>query len=142
MDRALESPGSEMMDQSPSQQPLYPLPYRGYPTSAATVPLKNSRAGTASFIVGLAVTLGDLALIVAAAVLDQQKQSQRSPAMIITGLLLIAGMAAAGIGIGLGVFGLLRPDRKKLFAILGLCLNGVILLTVESLMMIGLSMKK
>jgi hypothetical protein len=131
-----------MMDQSSGQQPPDPLPYRRYATSPATGPLKNSGAGTASFIVGTVVVLGDLALIVLAAVLARQKHSQQSPAMVVTGLLLIAGMAAAVVGIGLGVFGLLRPDRKKLFAILGLCLNGLILLTVESLMMIGFAMKK
>jgi hypothetical protein len=109
---------------------------------AAAAPRIHSRPGIASFVIGLAVILGNIALVILAAVLSQQPQSQKSPAMIAVGLLLIAGMGISLIGIALGVVGIVQRDRRKALAILGLCLNGGMLLLIEALMFIGMRMKK
>ena len=93
-------------------------------------------------VVGLVVILGNIALVILAAVLSQQPQSQKSPAMIAVGLLLIAGMGVSLVGIALGVVGVIQRDRSKALAVIGLCLNGGMLLLIEALMFIGMRMKK
>ena len=96
----------------------------------------------ASFILGLITTLGNLALIVVATVLSQKHDSSHSSAMVVAGCLFFLGMGIALIGIFLGVVGVIQPNRSKLLAIVGLCLNGLCLLSVEGLMLIGFAMKK
>jgi hypothetical protein len=105
-------------------------------------PQKHSGVGIASFVLAIVAVVGELVLITVAAVLVQQGKSQRSPAMMVTGCLLIAGLGVCVVGAILGIVGLFLPNRKKVFAILGLCFNGMILLAVLGLMVIGLMAKK
>ena len=133
-----------MSDQTPYQQP-YQQPYPqggGYLPYAAWVPQKHSGVGVASFIIAIAVGLLELAMVVLAAVLVQHASSQTPPTMAFAGCGMLLGLAACVVGVVLGIVGLGQSDRRKLFAVLGLCFNALILLFVLGLMLLGLAMKR
>ena len=138
-----------MSDQSPHQPgyqpPNQPSPYAQalpYASWQQPVVLKHSGVGIASFILGISMVVLELALIVLAAVLVQQHQPSSSPSMEIAGCTMILGLLACVVGVVLGIVGALQRDRRKLFAILGLCVNGLILLGVVGLFLIGVALKK
>lgn len=59
--------------------------------------------------------------------------------MIVLGLAVIGGVLLNLLGITLAIAGLIQRDRKKVFAILGLIFNGLVVLCVAALMVIGLA---
>jgi len=114
-------------------------PYQPYPEN------KHSGMGVASFIIGLGIGLLELAMVIAAAVMESQAGpsglDEKSPAAIILGLVLLTGLLVALLGAGLGAAACLQANRKKIFGILGILINGMILLVVVGLMVVGLAMK-
>jgi hypothetical protein len=129
--------------QQPSyQQPPYQtpghVPYASWQQPPAS---KHSGFGIASFIIGISMGVMEVGLIVTAAVLVQQGRSSQAPGMEIAGCFMLLGLLACVGGVVSGIVGIKQADRKKLFAVIGLCINGLILLSVLGLMVLGLAMK-
>ena len=101
----------------------------------------QSGLGIASFIIAVAVGFGMVLLVVYAGVVEASSpggMDEESMTAIAIGLGALGGMAAALLGVVLGIAGLVQRDRKRLFAVLGLVLNGLTILGVAGLILIGL----
>jgi hypothetical protein len=104
----------------------------------------HSKVGIASFVMGLLVGLGELVLVVIAGVMETSTpggMDDKDPKVAILGLLLLGGLFLALVGAILGVVGLFEKNRKRLFAVLGLIFNGLILGLVVLLLIVGLAMQ-
>lgn len=105
-------------------------------------PLKHSGLGVASFLIALLTGVGEFLFVVLCVLLAASSSGgeidEESPAAIAMGLMILAGLGIALIGVGLGVGGLFQSKRNKLFAVLGICFNALILAGVTALMCIGL----
>jgi hypothetical protein len=99
----------------------------------------HSGVGVASFITGLVVLLMILAgfgLVVMAAV--QAQNSGMPPPMAWVGIFLLIGASIfAVVGTGLGIGALFQRRRKKVFGIIGLSLNVLVLLGGLALVLVG-----
>jgi hypothetical protein len=107
-------------------------------------PLRQSGMGLASFI--LAILSGVLLVVsvVAAGVLATRSGGtldEKSVAAMAAGLGIILGLVMNLVGTVLGIVALMQRDRKKVFAILGLTFNVLLLLMVGGLMIVGLAAK-
>ncbi len=94
---------------------------------------KHSRLGIAALIIGILVGMLLCILIVFAGVIEVSQPGSLtgdSVGAVLLGLLVIGGLLLNLIGIGLGIGGLFQQQRKKLFPILGISINSVILLGV------------
>jgi hypothetical protein len=65
---------------------------------------------------------------------------EQSPQVMLLGLVILAGMLAALVGAVLAIIGLTERNRYKAFPMVGLLFNGLILLGVIALMVIGMAM--
>lgn len=96
--------------------------------------LKHSRLGIVSTVIAF---LGGgtflLATILAVVWIDEAQDETA----VILGLSMIGSLFILFVGGTLGFIGVLLPDRKKLFPIIGILLNGMALLGIISLMVIG-----
>lgn len=104
--------------------------------------LKHSGLGIASFIISLLVGVLLGGAIVAAGVMQVQRPGAfgpESPEAVVIGLGVCGGILAAVVGLILGIAGLCQNDRKKVFAVLGLVFNTLIILGVGCLFVIGLA---
>jgi len=103
-------------------------------------PMKHSGFGIASFIISLVIGVTELFFVIIAGVLEVTTTGgidEESAVVIILGLLMIGGLVVSLVGTGLGITGLVRKNRKKVFSILGLVFNGMIILGLITLMIIG-----
>ena len=64
--------------------------------------------------------------------------SEESLPFTIAVLAALLGYGLACVGIGLGVGGLFQRDRKRTFGVLGVSINGMIVLTLVVLLSIGI----
>jgi len=104
------------------------------------VRLKHSGLGIASFIIALLQGFLTLVVVLIAGVLAAAgPQQDNEVGFMIVGLLVLAGIFTHCVGAGLGIAGLVRKNRKKVFAVLGLILNAMALLMVLLLMLIGVA---
>lgn len=107
-------------------------------------PVKHAGLGIASFIISLIIGLAEFVLVIIAGVMQATTPggiNETAPVAIFLGMLLIGGIVVCLIGLGLGIAGVLQKDRKKIFGVLGLIFNGLIILGVLLLMVIGSTMK-
>jgi hypothetical protein len=104
--------------------------------------LPHSGPGIASFVVAILAGLLIAAMFVGAIGLaiahgpnarDMPKQW-----LMVIGFAALGGMGIAFFGAILGFTGLVVPERKKIFAVLGLIFNGVIILGVLLLILLGM----
>ena len=65
---------------------------------------------------------------------------EKSPEAMTLGCSLIVAAAMAVLGLILGIVGALQQGRKKVFPILGVVINGGMLLLVVALMILGATM--
>jgi hypothetical protein len=131
-----------MSDQPPFQQPFDPnTAFLPYASARVGAPQKHSGVGVASFIIGIAVGVLELAMIVLATILVQQRTSSNAPSMELAGCGMLLGLVACVVGVILGIVGVTQSQNCKVFAIWGLCINGGILLSVLGLVALGLAMK-
>ncbi len=90
-------------------------------------PMKNTPLGLASCFVAALVWMGSCGGVVAIG--TNQLYFFKDPSGMRAmefGFLISLGMALLGVGLAIG--GLMQADRKKLSAVLGLILNGLVLL--------------
>ena len=88
---------------------------------------KQSGLGIASFVMAVLIGITAFALVVMAGVVEASTpggMDEESPVAIIIGLGIFAVIGMSLLGIGLGIAGLLQPDRARIFSILGLSCNG------------------
>ena len=103
-------------------------------------PLKHSRFGIASFILALVAGVFEFILIAIAGVLSAQAGSEldeNSPEAMLIGLGVLGGFAVNLISLGLAIAGLCERRRNKVFAILGLVINILLVVGVCGLAAIG-----
>ena len=101
--------------------------------------LRHSGLGIASFIIGaIAVVLILLMILVAAAMAGKRPSRNAEETMeFMAGLFVCTGLVASLVGLGLGLAGVLQADRNRVFAVIGLVLNGLLLLGAAGLILIG-----
>jgi hypothetical protein len=107
--------------------------------SIPPAPLKSSGLAKASFIIALVGIGVWLVLVVTAAVGVSSGMGERSPLMVIVGLGMMAFMAVNLMGAVLGIVALTKPISNKWMALTGLILNGLELVGVLFLMIVGLA---
>lgn len=104
---------------------------------------KHSGLGIASFVTSIASGILIFLLIVIAGVMETSTpggMDEESVGAVMVGLFLLAFLAASCVALGLGIGGLIKKDRKKIFAILGTIFSSVILLGTLFIMIHGLAM--
>lgn len=133
-----------MMDSNEIQQPTAEEnSYINSMTSEPALPMnkKHSGPGIASFVLSMFSLLGyiaSVALIGAMIAPQLSPESLNSPSEELVqiigsvGLLVILFIILNIIGVILSIIGVILKNRKKIFAILGLIINGVIILCLTS----------
>ncbi|HZO46235.1 MAG TPA: hypothetical protein VFB68_10105 [Xanthobacteraceae bacterium] len=96
--------------------------------------------GIASFIIGVTCIITIMVLIGIAGVMTNTGRATPELNMII-GLGMITACFVDLIGIGLGIFAAADRSSKKVYPVLGLILNLVVVALFVALLIIGLSMK-
>ena len=92
----------------------------------------------------LAMLIGMLAvgIVVTAGVLEASTPGgidEQSPVAIIVGLGIFAIIGLSFVGSGLGIAGLFQSNRNRVFSILGLIFNTMIIVGLVGLIVIGLT---
>ena len=116
---------------------------------------RHSRLGIASFVIAILSILGIvlffvIAISVASSAIGPDPQnfdpssigpdSPLATTFFFLSLLLLGSILITVVGLGLGIAGLIQRRRRKLFAALGTALNGLIVLGVVSLIVLGLAL--
>jgi hypothetical protein len=96
--------------------------------------------GIASFIIGVTCLITVMGLVVVAGVTTNAGRATPEFNMII-GLAMISAVFIDLIGIVLGVFGAADRSSKKVYPVLGLVLNVLVVALFAALLVIGLSMR-
>lgn len=107
---------------------------------------RHSGLGIASFIIGLIVLILDLILIAMAIVIGATarpigRRGEES-LIVVVGVMACGGGVAAIVGFCLGIAGVCQTNRSKVFAILGLVFNGLIVLGVVFLWLVGMAQQR
>ncbi|RXZ84185.1 hypothetical protein EBB07_03675 [Paenibacillaceae bacterium] len=118
---------------------------------AAAEPLKQSGPGIASFIVGIisifmfvisiVVIIGQAAdlLSLEEAIEDSEAIAAMGVPFVIAGLLFLGSLILSFVGTILAIIGLVIKNRRKVFAIIGLILNGLFTIGFVLLVLIGIA---
>ena len=139
---------NSMADEDYWRRPYAPQQPQGYPQYSQYSPYapaaKHSGLGIASFVIAIIVGVIELETIVIAAVIGMNAGAKGiaddSPEAMGIGLGAFCGLALAVLGGILGLIGCFQPNRRKVFAILGLLFNAAILVLVVALVIIGHAM--
>lgn len=110
---------------------------------AALAPRKHSGLGIASFVLALALALIMFGLFVVAGVMEASTPGgldEESPQAVAVGLGIIGTGFGNLVGLILGIAGLCQSGRMKVFAAIGVLLNGFILAGTAATIALGLSM--
>jgi hypothetical protein len=102
---------------------------------------RHSGLGIASFTLSLVVGIGEFALMGTAGYMTARGpggMDPQSPVAVGMGLLMMGGVLLAFLGAALGFASLFQRGRKRVFGILGLLFNGLILLGVIGLILVGI----
>lgn len=108
---------------------------------------KHSRLGIASFVIGLvSMIVFCLAIILAfgygvsiASTTPSIQSLETSPTILVFGFLMLISPFIALIGAVLAFVAVFQKDKKKLFGILGIVVNLLIVLAFCALLVIGLA---
>lgn len=98
--------------------------------------------GLASFVIAMISGLMVFGLVIAAGVMAATTPGgvdEQAPATMILGLGIIGGALLALAGLCLAIGSFFIPHRERLFGSLGLALNGVIILGIVGLMIVGIA---
>ncbi|RIX52413.1 hypothetical protein D3P08_13125 [Paenibacillus nanensis] len=130
-------------------------PVSGYPGGGQLAPLKHSGLGIASFVLAivsiLALIIGIIMSVAAAANYMNVSPSdieseilagsgEEFAAFVGAGLLMMLSIGLSIIGLVLGIIGLVIKNRKKIFGIIGVILNALLILGLVLLMALGLAL--
>ena len=96
--------------------------------------------GIASFVIGVICLITVMGLVVVAGVVTNAGRATPEFNMII-GLSVISAVFVDLIGIVLGIFGATDRSSKKVYPVLGLVLNVLVVVLFTALMIVGLSMR-
>lgn len=102
---------------------------------------KHSRMGIASLVLAILVGVLVFLIIGGAGVLEASTpggMDEDSPLVVLIGFAVIGCLLANLVGLGLGIAGMIQRRRKKLFAILGAIFNGLVVLVVLAVIVLGL----
>lgn len=102
----------------------------------------HSGVGIASFMIAILFGAALIGLIAFAAYLEVNTPGgvdETSTEAMIAGLCILGSLACNFLGAVLGLVGVLQRDRKKVFAVLGLVLNTIVLVSVGGILVIGLA---
>ncbi len=104
-------------------------------------PVKHSGLGIASFIIGLVVlVILTIVFVYIIGILSQSYYiSESDPRLVAVGVVMMVGMLLSGVGIILSIIGLSKRTRKRIFPILGIVINGLIVVFVIFLIILGLA---
>jgi hypothetical protein len=126
--------------QGPYPPQFYPGPYGA---AYALPPRRHSPIGVVSFVLAVMAGLGLVGLVVFATVMTVRNSmtavDEESTEAMAMGLVFLLSVFGSFVGLGLGIGGLFQSDRKRLFAILGTGLNGLVLLGVATLLVLGIA---
>ena len=103
--------------------------------------LKHSGLGISSFIIALIIGFFVFVIVMFAGYVEMTTpggMNESSVAAVLIGLAIIFGLFVSIIGLGLGIGGLFQKNKKKVFPILGIVMNGAIILGVSFLVIIGI----
>ena len=103
---------------------------------------KHSRLGIASFVLAMLIGILAVGLVVTAGIVEASSPGgidEQSAVAIIVGLGIFAIIGLSFVGCGLGIAGLFQPNRNRLFGILGLIFNTLIIFGLVGLIAIGLA---
>jgi hypothetical protein len=107
--------------------------------------LKHSGPGVASFIIALAAGIAVGLSILVAGIVEASRPGALGPGSsgeVMIGAVVCLGLLIALVGLGLGIAGVCQSNRKKVFAVIGLIFNGLILLGGGLLALIGIAMSE
>jgi hypothetical protein len=110
---------------------------RGYRRLATPA---HSGLGIASFITGAAVILMTVLVIILAVAVRGNRGNRETAEMVwvMLGLIVCGGLVASLVGLGLGVGGLFQEDRNRTMAVIGVVLNGLMLIAAVAFVLIGM----
>ena len=118
---------------------------------------RHSRMGVASFVIAILVVVATLALVVGAPLLlsqtdaldlqnfdpaNPQSIDLSDPAIIalqVIGLAFIVSVLLSFVGFGLGVAGVIQRRRKRIFAVIGAVVNGLVIAGVVVLILLSVA---
>ncbi|MEK4661974.1 hypothetical protein MHH93_08770 [Priestia sp. FSL H7-0729] len=146
--------GYNNTDQNPGHaDPYNNNSYDAYPSDHERhpiVPVKHSGPGIASFVIGLVAILGYILIFFIATMAInesigvltpiQAEEIALHPAVILASLAILVGLILNLAGGILGIIGLVLKNRKKVFAIIGTILNGIMLLLFVALILVGMTL--
>lgn len=101
---------------------------------------KHSGFGIASFTISLIVAFLIFIALIYVLYMDATSMGgvdEKSPLVIILGLLIFLLLLADIVAVGFGIAAFFHKDRKKIFAILGLIFSGATLIGTVGLIIIG-----
>src|SRR5262245_16571364 len=96
--------------------------------------------GIASFIIGVICLITVMGLVVTAGVVTNAGRATPEFNMLI-GLSMISVVLVDLVGIMLGIFGVANRTSKKVYPVLGLILNVLVVALFTALLIVGLSMR-
>lgn len=105
-----------------------------------TVLRSHKSSGIASFIIGVTCVIAMMAMVATAGVMTNAGRATPEFNMIV-GLGMISACFIDLIGIVLGVFGAADRSSKKVYPVLGLVLNALVVALFAVLVAVGLSMR-
>ncbi|MEC0126841.1 hypothetical protein [Paenibacillus pabuli] len=126
-------------------------PYPPAPEDRSLDRLKHSGPGIASFVIGLVSIIGCILTIFMATLAInnsigivttpiQVEEIALHPAVVLASLSILVCLVLNLAGLILGVIGLVLKNRKKVFAIIGTLLNGIMILATAGLVIAGIYM--
>lgn len=115
-----------------------------YPPPPPPVPLlvAHSGIGIASFVLGVIALFCLFGVVITAGVLQTSTPGgvpEDSPLSFVVGSLVLLFMLLALLALCLGIAGLVQRNRRKLFAVLGLALSVLSLVSTAGLIFLGLA---
>jgi hypothetical protein len=117
------------------------------PPPPASAPIaierKHSGLGISSFVISLGAGFAMFVLFCVAGFMETTTPGgidEKSGVAVVLGLVIFAVIAVHLLGLGLAIGGLTQKDRKKVFSILGLVFNGLIIVGTIGLIVLGNTM--
>ncbi len=103
----------------------------------------HSRMGIASLVLAILVGVLVFLIIAGAGVLKASTpggMDEDTTLVVLIGFAVIGCLLANLVGLGLGIAGLIQLRRKKLFTLLGAIFNGLVVLVVLAVIVLGLAL--